>query len=116
MKKIHLETDACHICLGEIPAQKKKRHSKYCSSECQRVAQKRYYREKPNGETWASITEYVNERDEYTCQDCGKTNKKLYVHHIEYLCNGGSNNPDNLISLCSVCHAKRHKIGSKLWP
>lgn len=61
---------------------------------------------------------FVFERDNYTCQNpnCGnsKSNKdiKLVIHHIIYRSHGGTNEPSNLITLCSDCHtAENHKSG-----
>ena len=43
------------------------------------------------------------ERDSFTCQVCGK--KPAYqVHHIIPRRKGGSDDPDNLITLCGLCH------------
>ena len=52
----------------------------------------------------------VRNRDHYTCQYCGKTIKdaKLEVHHIVFKSNGGSDEPENLITLCHGCHTKLH--------
>ncbi len=46
-------------------------------------------------------------RDNYTCQKCkleDKTAKKLEIHHIKPIVFGGTNDKENLITLCSVCH------------
>ena len=61
------------------------------------------------------LKEQIRKRDNYTCQECGKTqkklkqnksnyNKKLRIHHIDY--NKQNNIPLNLISLCLNCHSK----------
>lgn len=49
-------------------------------------------------------------RDKYTCQYCkGKSkDEKLEVHHIVFRSRGGSDDEDNLITLCKKCHDKLH--------
>lgn len=52
------------------------------------------------------IREEIRERDNHTCQLCGKTKQpngyKLDVHHIDY--NKRNSDPKNLITLCSSCN------------
>jgi hypothetical protein len=57
-----------------------------------------------------NVKAYILSRDGYKCQ-CGESNcsKKLEVHHIKFRSNGGSDNPDNLITLCSKHHDQLHK-------
>lgn len=54
------------------------------------------------------LKEQIRGRDNYTCQECGFTQKqlrrKLDVHHIDF--NKKNNNPNNLISLCRSCHTQ----------
>jgi len=57
---------------------------------------------------------YVFWRDGYTCQHCGKSNLVLNAHHIIFRSNGGSDRPDNLITLCEDCHKKLHAGKIKL--
>ena len=52
--------------------------------------------------------EAVLHRDKYTCQVCGKKNTRLEVHHIIYRSQGGTDDEDNLITLCEDCHDKVH--------
>lgn len=62
--------------------------------------------------SWGNVLrELIRERDGYTCQICGISQKilkgklkKLSIHHIDY--NKQNCNPDNLITLCQSCHAK----------
>ena len=57
-----------------------------------------------------NVKAYILSRDGYKCK-CGESNcsKKLEVHHIKFRSNGGSDNPDNLITLCSKHHDQLHK-------
>jgi hypothetical protein len=54
-----------------------------------------------------NVRAYVFHRDHYTCQHCGKTHVKMRTHHLESRQTGGDS-PDNLITLCEVCHTKLH--------
>lgn len=52
----------------------------------------------------------VLNRDNYTCQCCKGKHKdsKLEVHHIIYRSHCGSDEQDNLITLCHTCHKDLH--------
>lgn len=60
----------------------------------------------------------VLNRDNYICQYCKgkKKDSKLEVHHIIYRSKGGSDEEENLITLCHTCHSDLHhdKIKMKL--
>ena len=45
-------------------------------------------------------------RDNCACQECGKSNCMLEVHHIRARRYGGSDTIGNLITLCEKCHDK----------
>lgn len=64
---------------------------------------------------FSNVREYVLFRDSHKCQCCkGKSkDRKLRVHHIESRKTGGDA-PNNLITLCSECHAKYHRGEIKL--
>ena len=57
-----------------------------------------------------NVREYVLWRDDHKCQYChGKSGDKiLNVHHIESRKTGG-NAPNNLVTLCEICHKKYHQ-------
>lgn len=59
---------------------------------------------------FCNVREYVLFRDGHKCQCCKGKSKdtKLHVHHIESRKTGGDA-PNNLITLCSECHAKYHR-------
>ena len=48
------------------------------------------------------------ERDGGKCRLCGSS-ERLEVHHIKHKAEGGTDDLDNLITLCAVCHAKQHE-------
>jgi len=60
---------------------------------------------------FANTKVYVLNRDNYICQHCkGKSkDSKLEVHHIIFRRNNGSDEENNLITLCNPCHEKLHK-------
>jgi len=62
----------------------------------------------------------VLERDERKCLNCGAgyedfrrnadtLRNRLEVHHTRPHVEGGENNPDNLVTLCNVCHDEVHR-------
>lgn len=57
---------------------------------------------------FSSRREAVLHRDNYTCQICGKKNIRLEVHHIIFRSQGGTDDENNLITLCGDCHNGIH--------
>ena len=63
---------------------------------------------------WLAKREAVLRRDDYTCQMCEKSIdddnvSRLHVHHMTY--KNLYNEPlDDLITLCTQCHRRLHKI------
>jgi len=59
---------------------------------------------------YANSKAYTLHRDNYTCQHCkGKSkDKRLEVHHIIFREHNGSDEPENLLTLCKTCHDKVH--------
>lgn len=57
---------------------------------------------------WASRREAILNRDGYTCQICGKKHTGLEVHHIIFRGQGGTDDENNLITLCEDCHTGIH--------
>ena len=60
----------------------------------------------------------VFERDRYRCRECGATNKQtqLHVDHIKPVSKGGTNDLDNLQTLCEKCNMAKYTdewIGGK---
>ena len=57
---------------------------------------------------FANSREHALCRDNYTCQICGAKKTRLEVHHIVFRSLGGSDDLDNLITLCEKCHYDLH--------
>lgn len=57
-----------------------------------------------------NVREYVLFRDKHLCQNpkCNCKDPVLNVHHILPRSKGGSNRPENLITLCETCHKAYH--------
>ncbi len=57
---------------------------------------------------YSSRQKAVLHRDNYICQCCGKKNCRLEVHHIKFRRDGGTDDEENLITLCEDCHKGVH--------
>ena len=57
---------------------------------------------------YSSRREAILHRDNYTCQCCGKKNCRLEVHHVKFKSNGGTDDEENLLTLCEDCHKGVH--------
>ncbi|MDD1771041.1 MAG: HNH endonuclease [Methanomassiliicoccales archaeon] len=60
---------------------------------------------------WKKIRDRVFERDEGKCRSCGRPLEGMpswffEVHHVVPRCEGGSDHPRNLVTLCYLCHKK----------
>jgi len=81
----------------------------------ERTAMWRGGHRKYRGPGWAKRRLETLRRDNYTCQDCGKTNaqelkergKQLSAHHINPYEISHDSELDNLVALCNSCHMKR---------
>lgn len=59
-----------------------------------------------------NVKEYIRFRDGFKCRHChrkGGSEVRLEVHHIIRRCDGGTDRPDNLVTLCHECHTAIHK-------
>jgi len=64
--------------------------------------------ESPYPENWKELSESVKHRDGHKCSDCGASGVELHVHHVIPLSKGGTNDLDNLTTLCRQCHGMIH--------
>ena len=59
---------------------------------------------------WSERRLKVFQRDEYFCQSCfcKFPASQLHAHHILEIAYGGTNELDNLTTMCASCHGKEH--------
>lgn len=65
------------------------------------------------GSSWATIRRHTLRRDGFQCQICGDRfplpfDGQLFVHHISHRAQGGTDDLENLITLCDLCHGVIH--------
>lgn len=55
------------------------------------------------------VRDAVGERDNYRCCNCGEMDtSKLHLHHVQYRSLMGTDEADNLVTLCALCHNLVH--------
>jgi 5-methylcytosine-specific restriction endonuclease McrA len=91
----------------------------YCSANCKlacptygRIKYPRGFKHTTSREVSTYLRQIVLERDNWTCQICGKTIKEaqLHVHHMDPVAQNPmfQNDKDSCITLCKACHAMVH--------
>jgi 5-methylcytosine-specific restriction endonuclease McrA len=58
-------------------------------------------------EQYDNLCNQVLRRDGWRCQSCG-TMSNLEIHHKEFRSHSGDDSIQNLITLCTACHASVH--------
>jgi 5-methylcytosine-specific restriction endonuclease McrA len=58
--------------------------------------------------SYENLRQQVLRRDGWRCQLCG-TISNLEVHHQQFRSHVGADSEQNLISLCTACHATAHQ-------
>jgi len=58
--------------------------------------------------SYESLRQQILCRDGWRCQSCG-TMSNLEVHHREFRSHSGPDAEENLITLCTACHARMHR-------
>jgi 5-methylcytosine-specific restriction endonuclease McrA len=58
--------------------------------------------------SYRELRKQVLERDSWRCQLCGSM-QHLQVHHFKYRSQSGSDEEQNLITLCAQCHEQAHR-------
>lgn len=75
------------------------RHGKTCDGS----ALPPHERKAPTSHGWAAVRRATFERDGHRCRKCS-SGTGLEAHHRKERVNGGLDELDNLITLCSLCH------------
>jgi 5-methylcytosine-specific restriction endonuclease McrA len=58
--------------------------------------------------SYESLRRQILRRDGWRCQSCG-TMSNLEVHHRKFRSHSGADSEENLITLCTACHARVHR-------
>jgi 5-methylcytosine-specific restriction endonuclease McrA len=58
--------------------------------------------------SYRNLRQQILRRDNWRCQTCG-TMSNLEVHHRQFRSHSGDDSDQNLITLCSECHASIHR-------
>ncbi len=61
------------------------------------------------------LRQAVLDRDNNTCQYCGKTGEKMYLDHIYPFSKGGETTLNNLCCACRRCNGKKNNLVG-IWP
>ena len=62
--------------------------------------------------SYEKLRQQVLRRDGWHCQSCGSM-LNLEVHHKEFRSRLGDDSEENLITLCTECHANAHHVSWK---
>ena len=60
--------------------------------------------------SYDGLRQQVLRRDAWRCQSCG-TMSNLEIHHKEFRSHSGNDSEENLITMCTACHAMSHHHG-----
>jgi 5-methylcytosine-specific restriction protein A len=108
----------------------KKRRKSCCCKECTTnfliATSTLYY---ANSGSRGGYANHILRRDNYTCQECGEfhaeynengipmptSDGRLEIHHIVAVRDGGDDSPQNLVTLCKVCHQKHTQEQRRIW-
>ena len=92
---------------------------RYCP-EHERVSRQHYERfargydsHERYGSAWQKLRDRYMEAHPLCekCAEAGRYVKAVLVHHVKPIADGGTNETENLMSLCVSCHEKLHRRG-----
>lgn len=70
---------------------------------------------RPDPLEWREIRSRIFERDDYTCSYCGTRGGDLECDHKIPICQGGSNDDDNLTTACFPCNREKGPRTVEQW-
>lgn len=93
------------------------KHEKLTNKQYEHYGRK-YRKNERYGTTWRKVRDlYI--KAHHFCEECfckhGILKPAEHVHHIKPLEKGGTNEADNLMSLCKSCHSKLHAKRGDRW-
>jgi len=72
------------------------------------------YKEKLRDPRWQRLRLEIMQRDQFKCCCCGDSSETLNVHHLKYSANPWDTHPDDLETLCHLCHDARSSMEKKI--
>lgn len=124
--RIKLNCLVCGKPIFKPPCKVKTGRGKYCDKTCRGIAQSQYQlgENGPNwrggiypenkkarrGKEYSEWREFIYDRDNYTCQDCGQRGGELHAHHIFPFAAFPEHRLEtwNGTTLCEKCHRECH--------
>lgn len=106
---LYYDNIGCKLCYLENNRGENHHNWKHDKTQEERLLQRGYYEYKQ----WRNS---IYNRDDYTCQCCGKRGGKLNAHHLDSYAYNKEKRVDinNGMTLCKTCHTEFHKIYGKL--
>ncbi len=101
----------CAYCGKEFWVKRAESETLCCSWGCRVARLHSRMSRRSNPKYWKKVRLRILNRDGWTCQKCHLVsfNGKLHVHHVIHRKNGGTEDDDNLITLCNPCHRAEHR-------
>jgi len=90
-----------------LPFMKEMQREEKTAREHQELREKEFASKYRPEESYITLRQEILKRDGYRCRQCGSFSG-VEVHHIKRRLEGGSDTPENLITLCYRCHDSKH--------
>jgi predicted restriction endonuclease len=85
-----------------LPLERKRQQREKAARERERLRESEFADKFIPSDSYNKLREKILERDGYKCRNCGSF--AVEVYHIKPRSEGGSDTPENLITLCYHCH------------